>query len=94
MCCTAIKLEDVGRTVEQKAIRIELVHHGEALHKEIQGLLPNIPICMCKTLGQLKMLLWCVDDVQDDALPIQKKPWLQNHLVSTKVRWRDGINMN
>ena len=76
---------------KKNAIRIELVHHGEAVHKEIQGLLP---MCMCKTLGQLIMLLWCVDDVQDDTLPIQKN--LGSRIIKYQLRsgGEDGINMN
>ena len=67
---------------KKNAIRIELVHHGEAVHKEIQG------------LRQLIMLLWCVDDVQDDTLPIQKN--LGSRIIKYQLRsgGEDGINMN
>ena len=47
-----------------------------------------------QTLGQLIMLLWCVDDVQDDTLPIQKN--LGSRIIKYQLRsgGEDGINMN
>ena len=47
-----------------------------------------------QTLGQLIMLLRCVDDVQDDTLPIQKN--LGSRIIKYQLRsgGEDGINMN